>query len=251
MPRAKKQKTVDVEFPPVIFFFKLGKDFREDDFSNVELPESNCADATEYSDILKEIEMPKNTYDEAIIHELVSRIHLQTEYPQGTSCFWCCHAFSWKSFVIPTHYDYYSDFFNAEGHFCSPECALAYVYAEPNLTNSQKWQRHALLYSLYGKLYQQREFHASPDRRILRIFGGNLDIKQYRDYIWKGTKPLQLELPPIRMQMPSVNTQASNRDVKSYVSLSNDVVDKASQQLRLKRSKPVHSNTKTFDNIIV
>jgi hypothetical protein len=83
------------------------------------------------------------------------------------------------------------------------------------------------------------------------MFGGNLDIKQFRDYIWNGTKPLQLEMPPIRLYLPCVNTQATTRDIKSYVTLSNETVDKASQQLRLKRSKPIHSNTKTFDNIIV
>jgi hypothetical protein len=245
MPRVKKQKTIDVEFPPVIFFLKLGKNFREEE--PLIVPESTSA--TQYSDILKEIEMPKNSYDESIIHELMSKIHEQTSYSSGTCCFWCSHSFSWSSFVIPTHYDFYNDFYTAEGHFCSPECALSYIYAEPKLTNSQKWHRHCLLRSLYSKLYTTRDLMSAPDRRTLRMFGGNLDIKQFRDYVWNGTKPLQLELPPIRLYMPSVNTQTANRDIKSYVTLSTETVDKASQQLRLKRSKPVHSNSKTFDTI--
>jgi hypothetical protein len=249
MPRAKKQKAVDVEFPPVIFFLKLGKEYREEESVNV--PVSTTETKVEYSDILKEIEMPKNTYDETIIHELMTKVHEQTEYPVGTCCFWCCHSFSWKSFVLPTHYDFYTDMYTAEGHFCSPECALSFVYAEPKLTNSQKWHRHTLLRSIYSKMYKTRELICAPDRRTLRMFGGNLDIKQFRDYIWNGTKPLQLEMPPIRLYLPCVNTQATTRDIKSYVTLSNETIDKASQQLRLKRSKPVHSNTKTFDNIII
>jgi len=249
MPRAKKQKTVDVEFPPVIFFLKLGKNFREEETVNV--PISATAGHSEYSDILKEIEMPKNTYDETVIHELIAKIHEQQEYPPSTCCFWCCHSFNWKGFVVPTHYDFYNDFYTAEGHFCSPECALSYIYAEPKLTNSQKWHRHCLLRSMYSKMYKNRELICSPDRRTLRMFGGNLDIKQFRDYIWNGTKPLQLEMPPIRLYLPAVNTQATTRDIKSYVTLSNETIDKASQQLRLKRTKPVHSNVKTFDNIIV
>ncbi|NBR60746.1 hypothetical protein EB118_10905 [bacterium] len=248
MPRAKKQKAAEIEFPPVIFFLKLGKNFKEE--QPIQVPVVNNP-GTVYSDILKEMEMPKNSYDESIIHELMSKIHLQTEYPQGTCCFWCCHAFDWTSFIIPTHYDFYNNFYTAEGNFCSPECALSYIYAEPKLTNSQKWHRHCLLRSLYSKLYTARDLMNAPDRRTLRMFGGSLDIKQFREYVWNGTKPLQLELPPIRLYVPSVNTQTTNRDIKSYVALSTEAVDKASQQLRLKRSKPVHSNSKTFDSLAV
>ena len=48
----------------------------------------------EYSDILKEIETPKQAYDETIIHDLMTKIHTQEEYPVGTCCFWCCHSFA-------------------------------------------------------------------------------------------------------------------------------------------------------------
>lgn len=249
MPRAKKQKTADVEFPPVIFFLKLGKDYHEEE--SVNIPLSTLKNNVEYSDILKEIETPKQVYDETIIHDLMTKIHMQEEYPPGTCCFWCCHSFAWSPFVIPSHYDFYNDFYTAEGNFCSPECALSYIYGEPKLTNSQKWHRHTLLRTIYASMYKNTDLMCAPDKRTLRMFGGNLDIKQFRDYIRNGTKPLHLEMPPIRLYMPSVNTQATTRDIKSYVTLSNETINKASQQLRLKRSKPLHANTKTFDNIII
>ena len=44
-----------------------------------------------------------------------------------------------------------------------------------------------------------------------------------------------------------MNIQGPLRDLKRYVSLSTDVVEKASQQLRLKRSKPIHTNIQTLD----
>jgi len=47
--------------------------------------------------------------------------------------------------------------------------------------------------------------------------------------------------------MPAINTQATTRDIRSYVSLSTETVDKASTQLRLKRTKPVHTNVPTLD----
>jgi hypothetical protein len=199
-------------------------------------------ETTEYSDILKE-ETTNQQFDESVIHEIVAKIHHQTEYAPGTACFWCCHTFSWKSIVLPTHYDAYINQYSAEGHFCSPECALAWNYADARITDSQRWIRHSLLQSLYGRT----DIHRAPDKRVLRLFGGTLSIEQYRRYVKEGGSPLQLAMPPIRLYMPSINTQATTRDIKSYVSLSTETVDKASQQLRLKRSKPVHSNVVTLD----
>jgi hypothetical protein len=44
-----------------------------------------------------------------------------------------------------------------------------------------------------------------------------------------------------------MNTQGPVRDVKKFVALSQETVDKASKELRLKRSKPVHANVATLD----
>jgi hypothetical protein len=47
-----------------------------------------------------------------------------------------------------------------------------------------------------------------------------------------------------------MNVQGPIRDIRKYVCLSSDVVEKASEQLRLKRSKPVNSNIQTLDMCI-
>jgi hypothetical protein len=82
------------------------------------------------------------------------------------------------------------------------------------------------------------------------MFGGPLDIEQFRKYISSTNDIIQSELPPIRLLFPSMNIQGPLRDMKKYVSLSNDVVEKASESLRLKRSKPVHVNVPTLDMCI-
>jgi hypothetical protein len=82
------------------------------------------------------------------------------------------------------------------------------------------------------------------------MFGGPLDIEQYRNYITTTNDVILSALPPIRMIFPTMNIQGPLRDVKKYVSLSNDVVEKASESLRLKRSKPVHVNIPTLDMCI-
>jgi hypothetical protein len=82
------------------------------------------------------------------------------------------------------------------------------------------------------------------------MFGGPLDIEQYRNYIMSTNDIILSALPPIRMIFPTMNIQGPLRDIKKYVSLSNDVVEKASESLRLKRSKPVHVNIPTLDMCI-
>ena len=248
-PRTKKVKSKTEETivsdDPIIYFLKVPKD-RQDLYKEETLPEA--FENRSYSDILKEEENVNYKFDQTIIQSIISKIHLQTEYPPNTACFWCCHPFSWNSFVLPINYDFYINQYVSEGNFCSPECSLAWCYKDISLTDSQRWIRHSLLRELYSDLYKNNEnIIPAPDKRCLRMFGGTLSIDQYRRYVKEGGGSLQLELPPIRLYMPSINTQASYRDVKSYVSLSNETVDKASQQLRLKRTKPVHSNTPTLD----
>ena len=245
-PRSKKAASTSTiaPDPPIVYFLRVRKDAQ-----TVHEPTHSVPTAMEngtYSEILKE-ESKHQQFDETVIHDIVSKIHTQVEYSAGVVCFWCCHAFAWKSIVIPTHYDMYIHRYNAEGHFCSPECALSYVYADASITDAQKWLRHSLLQAVYQPLLKGKELFRAPDRRVLRMFGGTLSIDQFRMYIRERGTPLQLAMPPIQLYMPSINTQVTARDVKSYVSLSDDTVHKASQQLRLKRSKPVHSSTSTLD----
>jgi hypothetical protein len=100
---------------------------------------------------------------------------------------------------------------------------------------------------MYADLYKTRSLSPAPPRSLLRLFGGQLDIEQYRDYITSDNCIVLAEIHPIRLVFPSMNVQGPLRDIKKYVSLSSDVVEKASEQLRLKRSKPMNVNVPTLD----
>jgi hypothetical protein len=103
---------------------------------------------------------------------------------------------------------------------------------------------------LYSTLYEDEVLSVAPPRNILRMFGGPLDIEQYRSYVSVDNNIILNELPPIRLLFPSMNIQGPLRDIKKYVSLSRDTVEKASEQLRLKRTKPVNINVPTLDMCI-
>jgi hypothetical protein len=103
------------------------------------------------------------------------------------------------------------------------------------------------LVDLYRTLYRTRELTPAPPRATLRLFGGPLDIEQFRQYTASSEDIVAAHLPPLRLHVPSLNVQGPVRDVKKFVALSQETVDKANKELRLKRSKPIHTNLPTLD----
>jgi hypothetical protein len=243
MPPRKVKQVETIQEAPVIFFLRIP----EDDIDTI-LP---VGEVTSYSDILHSVELSNTNqrFGNELMKPILEKIHHEKQYSEHIACFWCCHQFSGHAFVLPYSYESYKNIYTCEGNFCSPECALAYLYADFSTSDGTRWNRHALLNNLYSSLYTDG-ISPAPSRSLLRMFGGPLDIEQFRNYI-VGTNDIILSsLPPIRMIFPSMNIQGPLRDIKKYVSLSNDVVEKASESLRLKRSKPVHVNIPTLDMCI-
>lgn len=249
MPRKAKQvvtKDVIVAETPVVFSLKI---MEENEQTTNIIP---AGDNISYSDILSSTELSKvsSTFNTELLKSILDKVVVD-RYNEQTHCFWCCHKFSWAAVVIPLSYDSYKHIYSCEGHFCSPECALSHVYSDNRLSESTKWNRHSLLRHLYSELYIDRTLSPAPPRTLLRIFGGPLDIEQYREYTYGENNIVLSEIHPVRLLFPSMNVQAPLRDVKKYVSLSTEAIEKASEQLRLKRSKPVNVNIPTLDMCIV
>jgi len=237
--KAKTQvKTPQIDESPVVFFLKVTDN--EDDSI---IP---AGDAISYSDILISVEKNTERFNTDLLKDVLSKVRVE-KYSPHTACFWCCHTFTWVSCILPISYDVYNNIYSCEGNFCSPECALAHLYSDNKLSDSTKWNRHALLNHMYSELYKTRTLSPAPPRSLLRLFGGQLDIEQYRDYITSDNYIVLSEIHPIRLVFPSMNVQGPIRDIKKYVSLSTDAVEKASEQLRLKRSKPMNVNVPTLD----
>jgi hypothetical protein len=242
MPPKKAKKTEPIQETPVIFFLRV-----PDEPIDSIVP---IGDMLTYSDILHSVEEPTSQrFDNDLLKPILEKIHNTREYSEHTACFWCCHKFNGNQFVCPVSYEAYKNIYTCEGNFCSPECALANLYSEQSISDGTRWNRHALLNHLYGQLYKDC-ISPAPPRSLLRLFGGPLDIEQFRNYVSSVNDVILSSLPPIRMIFPSMNVQGPLRDIKKYVSLSNDVVEKASESLRLKRSKPVHVNIPTLDMCI-
>ena len=142
---------------PIIFSLKLPVE------ENVPVPADST---TDYSEILRSVETSTlaDRFSTDTMKEVLSKTK-SPSYANGTCCLWCCHPFSWTPSVVPISYDAYENMYTCEGHFCSPECALASVYTDPSLQDIGRWTRHALLADLYRTMYKDRELTPAPPRR--------------------------------------------------------------------------------------
>jgi hypothetical protein len=232
---ARKKTSEKVKEPPVIFFLRLPDPEKEQE-------EISHPTYSEILEITEVSETPKFTND--ILKPILENIK-KDSYSEHTVCFWCCHGFVGHQFVLPQYYDTYKNIYTCKGNFCSPECSLAYLYADNTISDSTRWNKHILLNSLYSSLYTEG-ISPAPPRTILRMFGGPLDIKQFRSYLCINDL-IHESYAPVRLVFPVMAIQGPLRDIKKIVSLSNEAVEKASESLRLKRSKPVNLNVPTLD----
>ena len=249
MPRKTKataKEDVVVSETPVVFSLKI----LDESVADQIIP---AGERVNYSDILlssTEVLKTVASFNTDLLKSVLDKVVVD-RYTSQTSCFWCCHKFDWCPVVLPVSYDAYKNNYTCEGHYCSAECALAYNYADKKISDSTIWNRHSLLRSLYADLYKDRALSVAPPRTLLRMFGGPLDIEQYREYLLGDNHIVLSELHPIRLLFPAMNVQAPLRDIRKYVALSTEAVEKASEQLRLKRTKPVNVNIPTLDMCIV
>lgn len=96
-------------------------------------------------------------------------------YPSTTNicCWWCVYPFSGHPIGIPKVYDEKKQTYMCTGCFCSFSCALAYAKA----THTDA----TLLRQMYV-YWTRSEFPiiAAPPQSLLDVFGGSLDIVQFR-----------------------------------------------------------------------
>uniref|UniRef100_A0A6C0IXB8 MYM-type domain-containing protein n=1 Tax=viral metagenome TaxID=1070528 RepID=A0A6C0IXB8_9ZZZZ len=162
-------------------------------------------------------------------------------------CWWCCHPFSNIPCAIP--YEYIDKTFKVYGVFCSPECAAAYIF--DNYNNNDVWEKYSLLNFMYSKLYNEKniKIKLAPPRQTLKIFGGSLYIKHFRENNTNYKKDYKIINPPMVSIIPQqeynfINKGYSYKDTKKYVN-SNDESD--TESLVLKRSKPFIESNNTLE----
>lgn len=175
------------------------------------------------------------------------------ELPQTTesACFWCCEQFANRPCIIPI--SILEGIWQVYGNYCTPNCAMAALLAEPMDTHV-RWERIALLHNLYSESYKGGRIYPAPDRTVLQRFGGPVSAADFRAICERGRLRIDIHMPPLVSILASMDTKPIDF-YESTLLHNTSVQNMPSNQaadggLKLKRSKPLKEKEHTLDNIL-
>ena len=184
----------------------------------------------------------------------MSECNKTKQWPSSTSisCWWCCHPFEGPPCALP--YEIKDGNFYVEGIFCSPECAAAWNFSDTH-SKYNLWERYSHLNYLYRKVYNNNsvKIKIAPPRQCLKIFGGNLAIKEFRENNTNYNKTYKIIMPPMISIIPVQeisdieNGYSSKNDTNSKIYMINKDKINSSSELKLKRKTPYNKNKNTLE----
>ena len=162
-------------------------------------------------------------------------------------CWWCCHQFNNIPFPLPNKF--YKEKFYIFGNFCSPSCAMSYNL---DINDYKVWERNSLIIKLFNSISnnQLEEIYPAPPRQRLKIFGGMLDIKNFRkkSIILNSSRFI---IPPM---VPIVTLiEESYKDRNKYKwdkKLNMSRYNKLTKNIKLKRSKKPLNHNNTLEKVM-
>jgi hypothetical protein len=178
------------------------------------------------------------------------------ESNKSNCCYWCCHSIGPKEFGMPIKYDTIHKTFTTFGYFCSLECTVAYNYSA-NMGSDRMWEIHSWIQWIGKKIGYQLPIRPAPNKYLLKMFNGPLDIEEFRNVHNNYLKTYIMNMPPlihIQGQMETVNTSFVSKVNTSYINNSssdkNDSEDETAvtkEKVKLSRKKQVMDMNKTLD----
>lgn len=169
-----------------------------------------------------------------------------TKWPQTSNicCFWCCHNFDNTPWGIPIKYVADTGIFTMYGIFCSPNCVLAHLLKHES-NNVALWEQVSLLNLLHYKIYETDEnIIPAPNNICLRMFGGPLNIQEFRALTLKNDKKYNVNFPPCVIITPVLEEtkKVFNQD-SYYIPIDKKRINKIQTELKIKRTNNVYKNS--------
>lgn len=216
----------------------------EEQFKNNSKPQDeNLNDRIEYNDSLGS---DKNKCVPIFIE--YSDANKKNVWPSKTNidCFWCSHPFDNTPFGIPIKR--VGEKYQMFGNFCCAECAAAYIFETNFLNDSEKSESYSLLNYIYREGITDG-IQVAPSKLCLKKFGGRLSIEQYRNNLQTASKNYKVIIPPLTSIIPNIeetNISKTLNDIGTSF-LTNSIVSKSGELLRLKREKPLPDSNNTLE----
>jgi len=136
-----------------------------------------------------------------------------TETKNNSCCFWCCHHIDNHIYGMPYNYDTINDTFYIIGSFCSLQCANAYNFSV-NCGSDKVWEINSWIQMIAKRYGINNIIRPAPSKYLLKMFGGNLSIEEFREAHLNNDKTFILNIPPmisINATCEIINTSYLNK----------------------------------------
>lgn len=161
-------------------------------------------------------------------------------YNKNSCCFWCTCPFSYQPIYIPKSF-INTDTIEVYGHFCTPECASAFLFKEP-IDTSSKWERYYILNKMYSKQFNyKKNIKPAPDPRyLLNKFFGTLSIDEYRSLLRDDKLLLVVDKPITRVLPELYEDNNEYEDLNKHFKNNNNTNETIVKKV-IHKSRPIKS----------
>jgi len=173
------------------------------------------------------------------VRQLRAQLHKNAlEEDRRSNCFFDTCEFDGPCCRIPMYV--LDDVIHGYGCFCSPQCAVAYLFKE-NLDDSTKFERYCLLNQIYGDVFQSKgNICPAPDPHYsLDKFYGNMTIKQYRELFKTNHLLITIQKPMTRV-LPEIHEETDETILNTF-GISKSSSSLATGMYRVKRQSEKQS----------
>ena len=156
----------------------------------------------------------------------------------NTKCWWCKYSFDNTAVQLPENY--YNNIFFCIGNFCSYNCCKSYNL---DLNDNFMYKRESLLNLLYFLTYSiYIKIEAAPHWLSLEDYGGNLNIKVFRENSLINNKEYTILHPPlISRQMQIEESYKFNTYKEVSIDNINKIYSEIESEYIIKRNQPLNS----------
>lgn len=184
------------------------------EYTNNVVQNNYIEDDNQYNDCQKE---SKNIILSKKIQELSINLHTNNISDKKSACFWCTCDFDNPPIYIPKYE--LNNTYQCYGCFCSPECAVAFLFKE-HIDSSTKFERYHLLNHIYCKIYDYtKNIKPAPNPHYtLNKFYGNLTIQEYRRLL-KNERLLIVVDKPLSRTLPELYEDNNDFVINSHLSI--------------------------------
>jgi hypothetical protein len=160
-------------------------------------------------------------------------------------CWWCCHSWGGEFLHLPFKIDPKTNKHVTMGDFCSWECMAAFNIDKNGIHTGSKI--NMLIASAYKKATGHlRHPKPAPSRYVLKSFGGNLSIDEYRN-LEPNNHPI-ISMPGQLHRVHIVSPAPRTLFTKATPINTDGNID--NESLKLKRTKPLKRDQNNLENMM-